>query len=110
MSSAESEKYIDVLVTNDGIALDGFGLPILISGRASIAQDIKHMIRETGLLIKMIGERNPEKIRGFMIQIENKIEDDVRIVPGTAKVVRLDSNDFLIQAKTVEFGGVEFSL
>jgi hypothetical protein len=104
------EKYTDVLVTDDGIALDAVGNPILISGRASIAQDIKHMIRETGLLVEMIGERNPERVKLKMVRLENKIEDDLRIKPGTAKITRSTNETFFIVAKTIEYGDVEFYL
>lgn len=104
------EKYTDLLIENDEIALDGFGFPQLINGRASIAQDIKNMIRETGLLVEMIGERNTEKVQRKMIQIERQVEDDERIVPGTAKVTRADNELFYITAKTIEYGNVEFYL
>jgi hypothetical protein len=105
-----AEKYIDVLVTADGIALDSVGNPILISGRASIAQDIKHMIRESGLLIEIIGERNTERVQQKLIRLEGLIEDDVRIKPGTANITRTDNETFFITAKTLEYGDVEFYL
>lgn len=105
-----TEKYVDLLITGDGIDLDDFGFPRLISGRASIAQDIKHMIRETGLLVEMIGERRREKVQRKMVQIERHVEDDVRIKPGTAKVTRVDNDTFFITAKTLEYGDVEFYL
>lgn len=104
------EKYIDVLVSDDGIALDSVGNPILISGRASIAQDIKHMIRESGLLIEIIGERYSERVQQNLIRLEGRIEDDVRIKPGTAKITRTDTSTFFIVAKTIEFGELEFYL
>jgi hypothetical protein len=105
-----ADKYTDLLIEGDGIALDAFGFPRLINGRASIAQDIKHMIRETGLLIEMIGERHAEKVQRKMIQIERYVEDDERITPGTAKVTRTDNETFFITAKTIEYGDVEFYL
>lgn len=102
--------YIDLLIEDDGIALDPLGLPIFIDGRASIAQDIKHMIRETGMLIEMIGERNREKIKRNMIRIERHVEEDLRIRPGTAKVSRTDNGTFFITAKTMQYGDVEIYL
>lgn len=104
------DKYTDLLITDDGVTLDAFGLPVLISGRASIAQDIKHMIRETGLLIEMIGERHAEKVQRKMNQLERHIEDDVRIKPGTANITRTDTETFYITAKTMEYGEIEFYL
>jgi hypothetical protein len=102
--------YIDLLIENDSIVLDAFGLPVLIDGRASIAQDIKHMIRETGLLVEMIGERHPERVRRNMVRIEQHVENDERIKPGTALMTRTDTNTFFITAKTIEYGDVEFYL
>lgn len=105
-----SGDYFDLLIASDGIVLDEFGLPLTIDARASIAQDIKHMIRESGLLIEMIGERNGEKVRSKMMRIEQLVEDDVRIRPGTARVTRTDVNSFFITAKTMKYGDVEVSL
>ncbi len=101
---------VDVLVVDNGIALNEVGIPILITDRACIAQDIKHMIRETGLLVEMIGERNDERVKSLMVQIESKVEDDIRIKPGTAKVTRTDTNTFYITATTLKYGGVEIYL
>lgn len=103
-------KHVDILISDDGIHLDDFGFPALISGRASIAQDIKHMIRETGLLILMIGERHAETVRGYLVQIETKIEDDLRIVPGSARVERVDTNTIFVTAKTTEYGDIEMGV
>lgn len=105
-----ADKYTDLLITDDQITLDSFGLPVLISGRASIAQDIKHMIRETGLLVEVIGERHPENVQRKMNQLERHIEDDTRIKPGTAKITRTDVETFFITAKTIEYGDIEFYL
>lgn len=104
------DKYVDLLVADDGIVLDAAGNPVLIHGRESIAQDIQHMIRESGLLIEMVGERNPERVQMKMIQLEGRIEDDVRIKPGTAVITRTDTDTFWIQATTIEYGDVEFYL
>lgn len=102
--------YVDLLIEDDGIALDELGIPIQIDGRASIAQDIKHMIRETGLLVEMIGERHPEKVKRNMVRIEQHIENDMRIRPGTAKVTRTDTGTFFVTAKTMKYGDVEVFL
>lgn len=102
--------YLDLLISGDAVALDGFGLPLLIDGRASIAQDIKHMIRETGLLIEMVAERNPEKVKRNMVRIERHVEDDTRIRPGTARVTRVDNNTFYLTAQTTKYGELEIPL
>lgn len=103
-------EYYDLLIDGDSIVLDDFGLPVGVEGRASIAQDIKHMIRETGLLVQMIGERSAEKIKRGMVKIEQHIEDDERIRPGTARMIRLDNETFLVTAKTMQYGDIEVML
>ena len=50
-------KYRDLLITDDDITLDAGGYPVLVTERACIAQDIQHMIRESGLLVDLVGER-----------------------------------------------------
>lgn len=105
-----SGDYFDLLIASDGIVLDAFGLPLTIDGRASIAQDIKHMIRESGLLVQMIAERSGEKVKRNMVRIEELVENDLRIRPGTARVVRTDVNEFYITAKTMKYGDIEVVL
>ena len=103
-------EHFDLLITSDGIALDSFGLPLFVSGRESIAQDIKHMIRESGLLVQMLGERNGERIRMYMVRIEELTENDLRIRPGTASLVRNAVNSFTLSAETMEYGSIEVQL
>jgi hypothetical protein len=105
-----SGDYFDLLIAADGIALDEFGLPLFVEGRASIAQDIKHMIRESGYLVQMIAERNAQRVKRFMILIEDLVENDLRIQPGTAEFQRLDNDTFLLTAKTIKYGDLELSL
>ncbi|MBL4761397.1 MAG: DUF2590 family protein [Gammaproteobacteria bacterium] len=103
-------NYVDLLVVDDDLILDGIGVPGEVGGRASIAQDIKHMIRETGLLVELIGERSTTKVAVNMNRIEIKIENDLRIKPGTARVIRTDIGTFFMTAKTIKYGDLEFYL
>lgn len=103
-------KYQDLLIINNDIALDDVGVPLGISDRASIAQDIKHMIRESGLLVELVGERDTDKVALNLQRLENLVETDVRIVPGTASVTRLDTEVFLVRARTQDYGHLEFNL
>ncbi|WP_020411010.1 DUF2590 family protein [Hahella ganghwensis] len=102
--------YIDLYIVDNDLALDAIGVPQEVDGRASIAQDIKHMIRESGLLVELIGERNGEKVALNLSRIETRVENDTRIKPGTAKVTRTDTETFLITAKTLAYGDLEFYL
>ncbi len=105
-----SGDYFDILISGDSIALDSFGLPLFVTGRESIAQDIKNMIRESGYLIDMIAERNAQRVQYFMTLIEELVENDERIRPGTASLVRETNDTFLLTATTMKYGDVGFSL
>lgn len=102
--------YFDLLITGDAIALDNFGLPQSVEGRASIAQDLKIMIRESGLLVELIAERNAQKIKRNMIRIEQMVENDMRIVPGTASMTRTQNTEFYLTAKTIKYGDIGVTL
>ena len=102
--------YIDLLVTDDDLTLGTTGEPALVSDRASIAQDIKHLVRESGLLVVMLGERDADQVGVSMRRIETLVENDVRIKPGTARVRRADAETIYITAHTVKFGPIEVYL
>ncbi len=51
-------EYIDLLIHDNDLVLDPSRQPELIDDRASIAQDIAHMIRDSGLLVTLVAERN----------------------------------------------------
>ncbi|WHI45042.1 DUF2590 family protein [Microbulbifer sp. VAAF005] len=102
-------KYQDLLIVNNDIALDSLGVPMGISDRASVAQDIKHMIRESGLLVELVGERQSDKWALNLSRLENLVESDSRIEPGTARLSR-DEGEILVTATTVDFKDIEFTL
>ena len=75
--------YFDLLIVNDDLAIDSGGEPLIVTDRACIAQDTKHLIRESGLMVDLIGERSEAK-RALNVQLLIQlIEDDIRLVPGT---------------------------
>lgn len=102
--------YFDLYIAADSIVLDEFGLPLSVDSRASIAQDIKHMVRESGLLVEMVAERSSEKVKRNMVRIEQRVESDERIRPGTARVTRASNDVFWLTAKTMQYGDIEVSL
>ena len=103
-------EYIDLLIEDNDFALDLSRQPVPVEDRACIAQDIGHMIRESGLLVTLVAERNRLKQRDCIQQLELLVENDVRLVPGTAKISELAAGQYLVTAKTVAFGSVEVVL
>ena len=102
--------YIDLLISNNDVTLDAGGLPVLVNNRASIAQDIQHMIRESGLLVGIVAERDAMSRRRAIIEITILVDDDVRIVPGTTIIEETSPGEYWLTADTVDFGKLNFVL
>lgn len=102
--------YIDLLITHNDLTLDPSNQPLLVDDRASIAQDIGHMIRESGLLVTLVAERDRFRQADCIQQLELQVEADVRLVPGTVRILEEEKGQYLVTAKTVEFGSVEVVL
>lgn len=99
--------YIDLLITGEDITLDSGGVPLLCDNRASIAQDIKHALLESGLVTALIAERSQIARKDLILQMVLLIEDDERLVPGTIRIIEQAAERLLITADTVEFGALE---
>lgn len=102
--------YLDLHIVNDDITPDAGGLPLKISERASIAQDIVHMIRECGYLTAMLAERDPRRRRELMVKITIDVDDDQRIRPGTARIEESQPGQLWLTATTVDYGDIGLSL
>lgn len=103
-------EYIDLLIVDNDLVLDPSRQPVLIDDRASIAQDIAHMIRDSGLLVTLVAERNSLKQRDCVQRLELLVEADERLVPGTALITQLEPGQYLVTAKTMKFGTIEVAV
>lgn len=103
-------NYWDLRIVDDDIAMDVGRQPLKLADRASIAQDIAHMIRERGYLTAMIAERDARKRRYYMVLITIAVDDDTRIVPGTAKITESAAGELWLTAKTVDYGDMTLQL
>lgn len=103
-------EYVDLLIIDNDLVLDPARQPQLVEDRASIAQDIAHLIRESGLLITLVAERDRLRQRDCIQQMELLVEADDRLVPGTAQIEQTDPGTYLVTATTVKFGSLEFAL
>ncbi len=102
--------YVDLLIENDDVALDVGRQPELCTDRNCIAQDLVHMIRESGLLVDMIGERNKARRQTKMVEITLLVDEDARIVPGSAYIEESSIGEFWLTANTLDFGAISFAL
>ncbi len=103
-------KHFDLLIIDDDIAIGDDGEPLTIDGRPSIAQDCCHAIRESNLLLGLIGERNQLYRRAIHQKIEQLVESDRRIIPGTCRVADQVSGNIRVGAKTYEYKDIAFYL
>lgn len=102
-------QYIDLLIQDNDLVLDLSRQPAPIQDRASIAQDIAHMIRDSGLLVTLVAERDRLRQRDCIQQLELLVEDDERLVPGTAQIIEQEPGVYLVTATTLAFGQIEVS-
>jgi len=101
--------YVDLLMVDDTLALDADGLPRFVADRDSIAQDLRHMIRESGELVAMIAERDPELRRLHEQRITRLVDSDLRIVPGTARLAQSGAT-WTLSATTIDYGPTQVQL
>ena len=85
-----STEFTDILITDRDLTLDVAGIPVNIDNRQVIAQDLKHAIMESGILVELIAERSPMQWARNMVKLAELAEDDQRIVPGSVIVERDD--------------------
>lgn len=104
--------YFDLLITDNDITLDAGGNPERVPDLACITQDICNMIRDTGLLVELMGNRDSLKTAENLIKIKIQVEDDERIVPGTCQITEVDgqSGTFNLTATAYDFGDFVFTL
>ncbi|SHJ72278.1 DUF2590 family protein (plasmid) [Halodesulfovibrio aestuarii] len=103
-------KYTDLLITNNDFTLDAGGNPALVHDVDCIAQDIEHMIRETGLLVELIANRDARKKAANLNKIIMAVEEDERIKPGTVYIEEPSLGTFYLVAETLEFGELQRTL
>ncbi|WP_027179778.1 DUF2590 family protein [Maridesulfovibrio bastinii] len=104
--------YFDLLITDNDITLDAGGNPRLVSDLPCITQDICNMIRDTGLLVELMANRDSLKTAENLIKIKIQVEDDERIVPGSCQIIELAGQPgiFNLTATTYDFGDLAFTL
>lgn len=104
--------FIDLLVVNGDFVFDEIGNTELIDQRASIAQDVKHLLIESGILFLLLGERSRRKLLALKKAIINKAEEDERLRPGTVELFRAsaDTGRFILTGETFQYGRINLSV
>ena len=104
------DTYLDLLITDDDLTLDAGNNPVMITDRDVIAQDLVHMIREKGFLPPLVGNRNRDLVARTKVEITLAVDNDYRIVPGSAAIDEPEPGRFYLTADTIQFGPVGFFL
>ena len=104
MTFDDIDLHIDFAVVDGDFVLNGSLSPSTVKAADTIAQDIKHRILESGLLVQLIGLRNQNGIKPILTELELLVEQDNRLKPGSINIIKND-NGLLIEAKTRQYGG-----
>lgn len=100
-------KPFDIRIENGDIA-ESLSDALYLNGREAITQDVQHAILESGLLPLLVAERSDTGQRDILNRILLVMEDDRRIIPGTARTVPVSGRSglFIFTATTYEYGQI----
>ena len=96
--------HIDLSIVDGDLNLDEVFAPLKLSVADVIAQDIKHRLLESGLLVRLVKLRNKNSIAMILTEIELIVEQDNRLVPGSINVFVTQQQTIGIKATTKEYG------
>ncbi|TLX52029.1 DUF2590 domain-containing protein [Pseudoalteromonas ruthenica] len=99
--------YIDLLISDDDLQTNRALAVESATDRVVIAQDIRHAIRESGIVLPLIGMRDPIIIQRILTDLELLVEQDTRLVPGTINMAMPHHERIIMWAKTRDFGDLE---
>jgi len=95
---------IDLSIVDGDFVFNDSLSPEQLDSANVIAQDIKHRILESGLLTKLIGQRNKNGIAPVLTELELEIELDNRLIPGSIQIVSNLDKTITITANTKQYG------
>ncbi|PKG57741.1 DUF2590 family protein [Shewanella sp. GutDb-MelDb] len=105
-TNTQLSQYSDLLIVDGGLSLDVGAQPNLTNTRASIAQDVKHLLMESGLVTKLLAQRSQTMRSDVYTEMELLIETDTRLVPGSIELDIRAPQLIAITATTYEFGNI----
>lgn len=95
--------FIDASVKDGTLAQQSDANLLPIINGDSVSQDIKHRLIESGLLLHLMGLRDPYRLARLQNSILITIENDERVIPGTAKFISNTDGTFFITADTYRY-------
>lgn len=97
--------FSDIKINLDDVELDSFSQPVFIYDIDVVIQDIRHAIRESGLLEHLISERSYKHQALVFNKLKMLVEQDERIEPGSSEVNQDGIGNILITAIS-DFGDI----
>jgi len=80
-----------------------------LSAAKVIGQDVKHRIIESGLLVKLVKQRNVNGIAPVLTDLELEVEQDDRLKPGTILISYNSDKTLSIEAQTKQYGVMKWA-
>ncbi|WP_067042851.1 DUF2590 family protein [Moritella sp. JT01] len=80
-----------------------------LSAAKVIGQDVKHRIIESGLLVKLVKQRNINGIAPVLTDLELEVEQDDRLKPGTILISYNSDKTLSIEAETKQYGTMKWA-
>ena len=99
----------DIQIKDGDFVLDVANQVQWLEGVDVIAQDVKHRIMESGLVMRLIGLRSPNGRASIYEQIKQLVEEDERLQPGTTHIVE-NGSEFYLSAKTTKAASLKVQL
>jgi hypothetical protein len=109
MDLINQAKNIDIHVVEGDLQLDSLLNPLQLNNADVIAQDVKHRVLESGLLARLVKQRNKNSISMILTEIELLVEQDDRLIPGSIQVHHNIDKTISVFANTKEYGSLSLS-
>ena len=90
----------DLHIKDNDLVFDALGEPVLIKNEAVVTQDLIHRLRESGVLLELLGELDPVQIELTGLKIIRLLEEDNRIEPGRTTAAKKDNELFFTAIAT----------
>jgi uncharacterized protein DUF2590 len=92
---------VDLRIENNDFVFGDGGEPLTLEDAAAIAQDMKHRIRESGLVPKLVGARGAEN-QSILQDIKLVAREEERIKPDSIVISDLGNGQAQISALTID--------
>lgn len=99
---------VDLKIVNQDFAFGADGEPLLLTDAEAIAQDVRHRLEESGLLVELVAD--DAGTASVLRRIAFAVEEDTRIQPGTVEIASPAPGTFNVTATTIKGALVETSV